>query len=183
LQVTQYSYNQDNTLSGITYTNCAVPTPAVSFTYDANYPRVTSMTDGIGTTTYAYNPINGSTALGAGKLASVTGPLVNEMINYNYDELQRQVLVGINGVASKVQYDPAGRPFAWTNALGSFTCAYDGSSRRPLTEVFPNGLVTSFSYLGNLGDHLLAAITNTVGSTPISAFAYGYDVPARRITS
>src|SRR6185503_20268363 len=50
LQVTQYDYNLDHTLSRITYTNAVVPTSPVTFTYDARYGRLRSMTDGSGTT-------------------------------------------------------------------------------------------------------------------------------------
>ncbi len=57
LQVTQYNYNRDDTLSRISYTNTAVATAPVAFAYDANYNRVTSMTDGTGTTRYGYVPI------------------------------------------------------------------------------------------------------------------------------
>src|SRR5204863_4034252 len=40
LQVTQYSYNRDDTLSQMSYANATVATPPVSFTYDANYSRL-----------------------------------------------------------------------------------------------------------------------------------------------
>ena len=55
-QVTQFTYNRDDTLKSIAYANTAVPTPGVSYTYDPNYRRVVSMTDGTGTTLYSYNP-------------------------------------------------------------------------------------------------------------------------------
>jgi YD repeat-containing protein len=44
LQVTQYSYNRDDTVSRISYTNVGVVTPSVAFTYDPNYNRLSSMT-------------------------------------------------------------------------------------------------------------------------------------------
>src|SRR5205807_4953699 len=33
-QVTEFSYNRDNTLKAIAYANTAIPTPGVSYTYD-----------------------------------------------------------------------------------------------------------------------------------------------------
>ena len=57
------------------------------------------MTDGTGTTLLRLNPITGSPALGAGQLASVAGPLPNDTITYQYDELGRRVSTAINGVA------------------------------------------------------------------------------------
>jgi hypothetical protein len=53
-QVKQYSYANDNRLLGITYANAVNPTPNVTFTYDPYFTRLVSMTDGTGTTQYAY---------------------------------------------------------------------------------------------------------------------------------
>ena len=50
-QVTTHSYNADDSLSGTGYTNEAIATPDVSYTYDSFYARVAAMVDGIGTTT------------------------------------------------------------------------------------------------------------------------------------
>ena len=68
-QVTQYHYNPDNTVSGISYSNASVSTPPVTTTYDPSYPRISSMTDGSGTTLYTYAPITGVPSLGAGQIA------------------------------------------------------------------------------------------------------------------
>src|SRR6185503_1915217 len=98
----------------IAYGSAAVVTPGVSFTYDPNYQRVTSMTDGTGATLYSYNPITGTPALGAGMLASVDGPLANDTITYSYDELGRTVQRAINGVGSAMTFDATGRPVGVT---------------------------------------------------------------------
>src|SRR5439155_19209790 len=55
-QVIQFTWNRDDTLKSIAYANAVVPTPSVSYTYNPNYSRVTSMTDGTGTTLYSYHP-------------------------------------------------------------------------------------------------------------------------------
>jgi RHS repeat-associated protein len=178
-QVTQYAYNRDNTLASVSYSNAA--TPAVTFTYDTNYNRVSSMTDGTGTTLYGYVPITVPPPLGAGQLASVDGPLANDTITFAYDELGRRAVTAINGVAAAKVFDAAGRVLSETNALGSFTFTYDGSSSREISQSSPNGPSIALSFGGNLADHRLQGITNKLGATPVSAFIYGYDIPAGHI--
>lgn len=70
-----------------------------------------------------------------------------------------------------------------TNPLGTFDYAYDGSTRRRLSISYPNGETKEFNYLDNLSDRRLGRITNTQGTTRISEFSYGYEVPAERITT
>jgi RHS repeat-associated protein len=182
-QVTRYTYNLDDTLRSTSYLNTAVPTPSVTYTYDPNYQRLRSMTDGTGTTSYSYVPITSTPANGAGQLASEDGPLPNDTITYGYDELGRRVSTAINGVAVTETFDPAGRVTGETNALGSFTYGHDGSTARLLSKTFPNGLTGAWTYMDTLHDHALQQTTYSVGATPISQFVYGRDIPASRITS
>jgi RHS repeat-associated protein len=182
-QRSQFTYNRDDTLHSISYANATVSTPSVTFTYDSDYERITSMTDGIGTTSYEYVPILSTPMLGAGQLASVDGPLPNDTITYGYDESGRRISTSINGVASTVAYDAAGRVIGQTNALGVFTRAYDGSSGRVALETFPNGQKTERSYGSVLGDKVLQRITYRIGTTPISEFIYGHDTRADRIVT
>ena len=182
-QLTQFTYNLDNTIKSINYGNSAVPTPPVSYTYDPNYQRRLSMTDGVGATLYSYNPITGLPAPGAGRLAGVDGPLSNDTIAYTYDELGRRVSTAINGVASFLTYDAGGRLVTETNALGTFTYTYDGASWRVLTNVFPNGVKADLGYGGNLQDRELQRMTHRVGATPVSEFLYGRDHLANRVTT
>lgn len=181
-QVTQFAYNVDDTLRSVTYANSAVPTPGVNFTYDANYSRPASMTDGIGTTRYAYHPITSNPVLGAGALASVDGPLPGDTITYRYDELGRVVGRAINGVPMSLALDALSRVIGVTNALGVFSYAYDGTTRRLLSQVLPNGQVHERSYGGLQEDRALQSLTHRREATPISEFTYGYDIPAGRIT-
>jgi RHS repeat-associated protein len=182
-QVSQFTYNLDDTLKSAAYFNATIPTPGVSYNYDPNYPRRTSMTDGTGTTTFSYNPVTAIPTLGANQIASVDGPLPNDTIAYEYDQLGRRVSTAINGVAIRLTYDAAGRVIATTNALGAFTTAYDGVSGRVLTNKFPNGQIEARSYGNNAHDRALHQINHKLGATPISEFLYGYDIPAMRITS
>ena len=183
LQVTQYNYNRDNTFSQICYINATVATPPVAFIYDANYSRLSSMTDGTGMTRYHYIPINTALSLGAGQLASVDGPLLNSTIIYTYDELGRRISTAINGVASTVTFDAAGRMANVTNALGTFSYTYDGNSFRQTSQSYPNGQTVEFGYAGNLKDRHLQRITNKLGITPISEFLYDHDVLTGQIKS
>ena len=141
------------------------------------------MTDGTGTTHYGYIPITRAPSLGAGQLASVDGPLPNDTITFSYDELGRRVSTAINGVASSVTYDAAGRIITSTNALGVFNYTYDGNSFRKASQSYPNGQTAEFRYAGNLQDQHLQRITNKLGNTPISEFIYDHDVPTGQITS
>jgi RHS repeat-associated protein len=183
LQVTQYNYNRDDSLSRKSYTNTAIATPSVAFAYDANYSRLRSMTDGTGTTRYDYIPISAAPSLGAGQLARVDGPLSNDTITFGYDELGRRISTAINGVASSVTYDAAGRIITSTNALGVFTNTYDGNSFRKASQTFPNGQTTEYGYADNLHGLHLQRITNKLGATPISEFIYDHDISTGPITS
>ncbi len=49
-QVTTYTYALDDAVLSTVYTNAAIATPGVSYTYDAAYARVATMTDGTGVT-------------------------------------------------------------------------------------------------------------------------------------
>ncbi len=183
LQIRQYSYNRDNSISAISYLNAAVPTSAVRYTYDPNYQRLTTMTDGVGRTSYRYNPVTANATLGANKLAEVIGPLPNEVVTYAYDELSRAVSHVINGVAQTMTFDAVGRITVVSNALGTFGYSYDGSTRRPLSKTFPNGLTSAFHYLDNSGDRMLDRITHSTPGGTVSEFTYGRDVRAKQITT
>jgi RHS repeat-associated protein len=178
-----FEYNLDNTLHSVSYANAAVATPAVTYGYDPDYPRETSMTDGTGTTTYGYVPVSSPPTLGAGKLASEDGPLPNDTITYGYDVMGRTARIAINGVAATKSFDAAGRLAGESNALGAFSYSYDGSSPRLASELFPNGETGTWTYLANTQDDELQQIAYAQGTTPISTFIYGHDVPANRITT
>ena len=180
-QVTHYSYNVDDTIGQITYTDTSgqplsPPTPSVTFSYDPNYKRVGTMTDGTGATTYTYNPITGSISPGAGQLLSVDGPLLNDTITYTYDELGRELTAAINGVSASQNYDALGRVTTTTNPLGQFTNSYYGVSGRLQSTAYPNGQSANYTYFTNLGDKRLQTILTSGALAPIiSKFDYQYD--------
>ncbi|MGB7745827.1 MAG: RHS repeat-associated core domain-containing protein [Verrucomicrobiia bacterium] len=174
-QTTEYQFFIDNNLAQVSYTNAAVATPSVSFTYDTNYNHRLTMTDGIGTTAYSYYAVT-SGQLGAGQLQGVDGPFANDTIAYNYDALGRVTSRAINGMAQQVTYDALGRETMVTNALGSFTKTYVGTTLEISTNYYPNGQQTVFSYFNTPNDERLAEIWNqNIGGGTLSKFDYGYD--------
>jgi RHS repeat-associated protein len=191
-QTKNYSYNLDNSVAEVSYANSLVATANVAYNYDPVYARITAMTDGVGTTTYAYNPITSNPSLGAGRLASVTGPLPNSTISYTYDQLGRILTKSINGAAntSSVAYDALGRATSVTNPLGQFAYQYVDETSRLSTIGYPNGQTTNFSYYPNAstdgsgnGDQRIQAIQNLNSSgANVSSFNYTYD-PTGEITS
>jgi RHS repeat-associated protein len=176
-QVTNYQYYVDDNLMQISYTGGNPLTPSVSFTYDPNYNRVASMTDGTGTTSYGYNPITSTPTLGAGRLASVDQPLTNDTVTYGYDEYGRVTNRSINGAANATStvYDSLGRVTSTSNLLGSFNYAYVSTTPRVDHTNYPNGQITQYIYFGNTGDQRLQEIWNKTSSgSTISKFDYTY---------
>jgi hypothetical protein len=124
----------------------------VSFTYDPVYNRVTSMTDGTGTTNHTYYPVTVPPTLGAGKLQSVDGPLASDAISYSYDELGRVTTNGLSGFSTTSGYDFLGRLASLGSLIGTFNWTYVNTTNLAQTVTYPNGQVTTYSYLGDLGD-------------------------------
>lgn len=182
-QQTVYDYYPDNNLKQITYRNTTIPTPGVGFTYDSDYDRVSTMHDGAGTTQYSYHPISVPPIAGAGALQSVSGPLPNSIVAYQYDAVGRVVSRAINGVAERHTYDAAGRIVTVTNTLGTFQYSFVDTTPRVASVSYPNGQTNLYSYYGNAGDQRLLQATHRKpdGST-LSSFGYAYDALSR-ITS
>ncbi len=181
-QVTMFDYNLDGTLRQKRFLNALIPTPSVKLTYDPNYRRPLTMEDGTGITTYGYHPIPGSPLPGAGRLASIDGPLPDDTIAFAYDELGRESGLAINGMGIHRSWDPAGRLTQLTNSLGAFSFTYDGDSVRLATVNFPNGQHSVFSYFPNVKDQLLQQIAHfKPDSSLLSRFIYDYN-SLRQIT-
>jgi len=171
-----FSYYQDDALESISYPAATVPTASVTYAYDSNYGRVVSMKDGMGTTTYTYNPVTSSPTLGASRLASASGPLPNSLVTYQYDPLGRVIGRAINGVAESVSFDALGRPTNIANALGAFVYSYVNATTRLASEVYPNGQSNSYTYYNNIGDQRLQQIQHfKPGGALLSAFGYSYN--------
>jgi RHS repeat-associated protein len=179
-QVTTYTYNLDDALQQVAYTNATIATPSVSYTYDPAYARIATMVDGTSTTAYTYHPPGG---LGATQVASVDGPLTNDTITYGYDELGRVESRAINSVAATQEYDALGRVTSETNVLGTFGYGYDGVTARLASVTYPNGQASSYSYLGNTGDRRLQTIHHQKpDNSTLSKFDYTYDAVGSFLT-
>jgi RHS repeat-associated protein len=182
-QRTNYTYFADDNIQQITYTNAAgqaptPPTPGVSYTYDVNYNRVSTMVDGTGTTTYSYNTIAVPPALGAGQLASIDAPLTNDTITFSYDQLGRIISRSVNGTANSETwtFDSLGRVSTDASNLGTFTNTYVGVTNRLSQLVYPGGASANYAYFSNTQDKRLQQIlhlNSTSAST--SQFDYTYD--------
>jgi RHS repeat-associated protein len=179
-QVTTYSYALDDAVLGMTFTNAAVATPSVSFTYEAGYPRMATMVDGTGTTAYAYVPAG---TAGAGQIATVDGPLSNDTITYTYDALGRVTNRDINGTGVTWGFDALGRVTSEVNVLGTFTYGYDGVTSRLASVSYPNGQTSAYSYYGGTADRRLETIHHKYpGGATLSKFDYTYDAAANILT-
>jgi YD repeat-containing protein len=169
-------YNADDTLKRVSYSGSTNVTPTVSFTYDPDYNRVLTMQDGIGTMIYNYNPITPVPGLGAGRVQSVSGPLPNSTVTYQYDELGRVVSGTINGAAQSVAYDALGRPTVRTNSLGAFRYAYLNATPFLTAMAYPNGQTNLYSYYPIAGDQRLKQIQNLhLNGSLLSSFGYAYN--------
>ena len=179
-QVTTYTYNLDDSLKARAYLNAINPTPGVSFTYDPIFLRITHMTDGNGTTAYAYYPITNPPALGANLLKTVTGPN-GDLVSFAYDALERPATRTVDGSVAQLGFDSIGRIITDKNALDTFNIAYLGGSALPLSlnSVSTKGFESLYGYFGSTGDDQLKTITNQFHNgtaiTPISNFQYTYD--------
>ena len=189
-QRTNYSYLVDDNIQQVTYTNTSgqplnPPTPSVSFTYDPNYNRVRTMVDGTGTTTYGYSPITFPPALGAGRLTTIDGPLLNDAIAFGYDELGRITSRSINGSAnaSSWAFDNLGRVSSVVNKLGTFTNAYVGVTDRVGKVTYPGGTTANYLYLPNIQNKRLQEIKYLSSRNAlISQFDYTYDPEGQVLT-
>ncbi|HEY5895709.1 MAG TPA: RHS repeat-associated core domain-containing protein [Chthoniobacterales bacterium] len=191
-QRTNYQYFIDGSLKQVSYTdasgNALVPaTPGVAFTYEPVYGRLATMTDGIGTTTNAYNPVPNATtqSLGAGRLATVDGPWASDTIGYGYDELGRIKTRQIDGAANSTSYgyDTLGRIATVTNSLGAFIYSYLRQTGLVANVIYPNGQTTTYDYFNNTGDQRLKQIKNlTSASAIISQFDHTYAATGRMDT-
>jgi len=186
-QITTSSYYLDDRIQGITYDTTAQPakppTPGVSFFYDPAFPRLTKMTDGTGDTIYGYVPIDPANAVyGDGQLATVDGPLANDTIAYEFDELGRTTDRSINGAAnaSGVGYDALGRVSVVTNPLGQFDPFYVNQTGRLDHVLWPNGQRTNYAWKPNAEDQRLESITHLDPAAQVqSAHTFGYDVEGK----
>jgi RHS repeat-associated protein len=183
-QETHFTYDISDRLTNISYQNALVPTASVAFVYDSVFGRLQSMTDGTGQTSFGYHPIpaGSGNGLGAGRLATVDGPLGNDTISYLYDASGRMQSVAVNGVAESMVYNQ-GRLQSITNPLGTFTHAYDGVTGLLDSVTYPGGKLELDYHTTNQDKGRLKDITHYNPALQLLArHGYSYD-PSGRITT
>jgi YD repeat-containing protein len=160
----QLGYTIDDRLAGITHPHA----PAITYAYDAAFPRLVQMTDGSGATTYRYGPVG---APGALQLAAITTPLPNAAINYSYDPAGQLTAMTVAGSTETYRYDALGRLVTTSNDLGTFSYDYLGETTAPTAEHLQGLLrpLTAYHYERNRQDRRLAAIDH-----PRKARSYDY---------
>ncbi|ACX96924.1 RHS repeat-associated core domain-containing protein [Halothiobacillus neapolitanus] len=177
-QNTAYSYALDDRLIGISYSNALQPTAAVQLGYDASYPRLTTRTDGQGTTTYGYYPAG---VLGAGQLASEQGQNSHDSLQYTYNALGLLASQTVDGATERYQYDALSRQTGDSNALGDFTTAYLGETSQPVSQTIsrngqPVPYQIQYQYENNQSDRRLKAILNDIINQgrlqPVAGFTF-----------
>jgi len=182
-QTKTYTYNTDSSLSTVSY-GSTQPTASVSFVYDPIYPRVTAMTDGIGTTTYNYYPVTSSPTLGANLIASVNSPVAGssttDTVAYTYDALNRVASYSINGgTPQATSFDALGRVASVTNPLDTFNYGYSDGTSRVTSITSSSGPNTSLTYVPPqmTGGEQLQQVTfaPNVGMTNLAQFTYTYN--------
>ena len=155
-QIKQLAYAPDNRLSGVRYLNALNPTPSLRFGYDPSFPRISSMTDGSGTTGYQYWPVG---ATGALKLSQESSPF-RDTILYQYDALGRVVARLVANDNETFAYDPLGRLISHASGLGTFSLSYLGQTNQIVSLLGPSG-GTRWGYDSNVNDRRLMGIISS----------------------
>jgi RHS repeat-associated protein len=168
-QIKQYGYTVDDRLATITYANAVNPTPSVSYTYDPYWARVTSMTDGTGTTSYSYVAPG---APGALRLMQETGPFQNASASYQWDAIGRVYQRRVGGNPETYSYDPLGRVISHADDISEFSIAYLGQTNQ-IVSVQGTGVGTQWTYDTNTNDRRLLSISNGPGTR-----TFGYTTTA-----
>jgi RHS repeat-associated protein len=167
------SHNADNELTGVDYNDSH--TPNVTYGYDPN-GRQTSMTDGTGTSTWAYDSLGRLTSeeSGSGSTSTVT---------YGYDAEGNQTSIGYPDSAGTVNksYDAQGREYSLEDLQShttTFTYDADGDLTSGTDPTTGTSVIDSYTY--DPADVLTTSpgtptIAVTKGSTSIATFQYGRD--------
>lgn len=199
-QTRHMAYYADDQLKSLSYAGAIHATAPVTFSYDKDFPRRTSMVDGLGTTTWTYHPIG---APGAQQLATEDGPYAaNDSVAYTYDALGREVRRSVDSAVETSTYDTLGRLASHTSVLGTFHHTYLGQTDQLTSRLAADGKVgTHWTYeqnhldrrlkkISNLGlarsfdftttpEDLITGIAESVGNIQGKTWSYRYDAASR----
>jgi len=188
-QVTNFSYNLDNSLARVSYSNAVNATPGITLTYDRKYPRYSTLKNDLGEISFHYGErireASDPPRTGAGLLDSVLQPAIaNSTIKYKYDSLGRVINRTIGSQNSdSLEFDPLGFVISETNPLGKFKYDYSYSDNQPPDRIlklssihYPNGQTAKLGYFGDDQDGRVKEIFNrNSDSSTISRFRYDHD--------
>ncbi len=169
------------------YSNSVVATASVFFSYDPDFLRQTTVGNYTASwtnlTSYTYKPftmtitngmVSGGT-LGAGRVATVDGPLPNDLISFGHDPLGRATNYTLGSVVSLFTFDGLNRLSGSSNALGTFSTVYTNNSFRPMATFYPNSQRTEFDFDTATNSFRLKEMRHLVGSsTAVSRHTYTY---------
>ena len=156
---TTYSYDPANELTSISYSDGVTPN-VTAITYDADGQRI-SMTDGTGTSTWAYDTLHHLTA-------STNG--AGQTVGYGYDLGGRLTSIAYPGTTGTVTrtYDAANRLTGVQDWAGrQTTFGYDANSNL-VTQAYPNGTQANTT-VDNANQ--TAGISDAPTSNPTAPFA------------
>ncbi len=162
-RTTTYKYDPGNRLTEITYSDGKTPT--VKYEYDKDGNR-TTMTDGTGTTKYAYDQLDRLTETENGH---------KEVAKYEYNlDNQPTKITYPNGKSVTRTYDKDGRLEKVTDWLEHTTkFFYDPDSDLTAT-VYPTGTAEEDTYAYNLSDQM-SEIKMTRGTETLASLVYARD--------
>jgi RHS repeat-associated protein len=168
-QTTTMTHDAAGELTGASYSDGA--TPSVSYRYDLD-GRKTSMTDGTGTTTWAYDVFGDVTS-------KTTG--AGETVGYGYDSAGNQTSITYPDEATPVSQTYNGdnqlaSVTDWTGNKTKFGYSPDGTLQ---TTSYPNGDTVTDGYDGT--DTLTSTTVSDSGTT-VAAYSFGRD-PAEQVSS
>jgi YD repeat-containing protein len=151
---TTYSYNSDNTVAEVSYSDYLnIPTPTI-YTYDPIFKRMSSMSDGLGTYNYTYGAVaSGNTD--ANQLINLQNPWPNATLHYSHDALGRLLsreVTSDDGTAvlqsESYVYDTLNRVTSMNGTLGNFSViGYNGNSTEIANVTYPNNMTVTMAYL------------------------------------
>ncbi|HKA60711.1 MAG TPA: RHS repeat-associated core domain-containing protein, partial [Gemmatimonadales bacterium] len=162
-QVTSTTYDALDRPMLITYQDSST----TSYTWDTGN-RLTQIVDSLsGTITRSYD--------GLDRLTQEVTP--QGTISYTYDAASRRASMTVLGQPTVTYaYDNADRLTQITQGSATVSLAYDNANRRS-SLTLPNGVVTEYAYdaAGRL-----TGLTYKLGTAPLGALTYGYDVNGNR---
>ena len=160
-QTTTTAYNADNQATSISYSDGSTPN-VTGISYDPDGRR-TAMTDGTGTSTWAYDSFGELTAATNGAGSSV---------GYRYDDNGNlTALTYPDGTTVTEGYDNAERLSSLTDAAGNKTTFGYTPDSQLATTSYANGTTVTDGY--NAADQQTATTLKNSGGSTLGALAYG----------